>query len=108
MKRDASSYPLSGIMKDSPLLIKDILLHAERTWPDREVVSLSGDGSTHRTSYGSIFRRCRKLANALNSLGVKPGERIATMAWRLPPLGNPLRHRLIWGRLPYNQPPPGS
>ncbi|MGI9245561.1 MAG: long-chain-fatty-acid--CoA ligase, partial [Steroidobacteraceae bacterium] len=33
------------------------------------------------TTYGEVFRRARKLANALAAAGVRPGDRIGTVAW---------------------------
>ncbi len=35
----------------------------------------------HRCTYGDIHRRSKQVANALTALGVKPGDRIATLAW---------------------------
>jgi fatty-acyl-CoA synthase len=70
-----------GQMMDSPLLITEIMRFAERNFPDGQVVSVTFDDSLHRTTYGEIFRRARKLANALTSAGVKPGDRIASLAW---------------------------
>src|SRR5439155_604373 len=32
-------------------------------------------------TYGEFHRRAQKLANALTRLGVKPGDRVATLAW---------------------------
>ncbi|MTI13966.1 fatty-acid--CoA ligase [Sansalvadorimonas verongulae] len=81
---------MTGIMMDRPLLIRDILLHAERTCPDQEIVSVTGKGTYHRTTYGETFRRARKLANALEELNIRPGDRIATMAW------NDYRHLEIY------------
>ncbi|WP_281646968.1 long-chain fatty acid--CoA ligase [Parendozoicomonas sp. Alg238-R29] len=76
-----ASSPLTGIMTDRPLLIRDILLHGERTWPEQEIVSVSGSGQRHRTTFQETFRRTRKLANVLADLAIRPGDRIATLAW---------------------------
>ena len=35
----------------------------------------------HRYTYGECFQRVRKLANALERLGLSQGDRVATMAW---------------------------
>ncbi len=35
----------------------------------------------HRQTYGETAARARRLANALEALGVRPGERVATLAW---------------------------
>jgi fatty-acyl-CoA synthase len=68
-------------MMDAPLLITDIMRFAERNFAAREVVSVTFDNPRHRTTWGEVFRRARKLANALQAAGVKPGDRIATLAW---------------------------
>ena len=40
-----------------------------------------GDGALHRTTYAEVERRARRLARGLAGLGVKPGDRVATLAW---------------------------
>ena len=35
----------------------------------------------HRYGWGDCYARVQRLANALRSLGVEPGDRIATLAW---------------------------
>jgi len=72
---------MHGLMMDSPLLITEIMRFAERTFATREVVSVTFDNPRHRTTWGEVFRRARKLANALHAAGVRPGDRIATLAW---------------------------
>jgi fatty-acyl-CoA synthase len=72
---------MHGLMMDSPLLITEIMRFAERTFATREVVSVTFDNPRHRTTWGEVFRRARKLANALHGAGVRPGDRIATLAW---------------------------
>jgi fatty-acyl-CoA synthase len=70
-----------GQMMDTPLLITEILRFAERNFPDSEVVSVTFDDPRHRTTYHEIFRRARKLANALRAAGIRQGDRVATLAW---------------------------
>ncbi|MDH4104841.1 MAG: long-chain fatty acid--CoA ligase [Gammaproteobacteria bacterium] len=72
---------MHGLMMDAPLLITDIMRFAERNCATREVVSVTFDNPRHRTTWGEVFRRARKLANALVAAGVQPGDRIATLAW---------------------------
>ena len=45
------------------------------------MVSVTFDNPRHRTTYREVFRRARKLANALVAAGIKPGDRVATLAW---------------------------
>jgi len=72
---------MHGLMMDTPLLISGLLQHADRHHADAEIVSKTVDGSVHRYTYRDAHARARKLAGALQRLGVQPGERIATLAW---------------------------
>src|SRR5438132_10802210 len=72
---------MQGLMMDVPLLISSLLVHADRYHGDTEIVSRSVEGPIHRYTYRDAHVRSRKLANALARLGVKPGERVATLAW---------------------------
>jgi fatty-acyl-CoA synthase len=72
---------MHGLMMDAPLLITDIMRFAERNYATREVVSVTFDNPRHRTTWREIFRRARKLANALQAAGVKRGDCVATLAW---------------------------
>jgi len=70
-----------GHMMQQPLLISSLLTHAERHHAEREIVSRRIEGDIHRTDYRELAARSRRLANALARLGVKLGERVATLAW---------------------------
>ena len=72
---------LRGLMMQTPLLISSLIQHADRHHPDAQIVSRRLEGDIHRTTYRALHRRARRLANALAALGVKPGERVATLAW---------------------------
>ena len=70
-----------GQMMNTPLSITAIMRFAERVYPDTEIVSQLSPTETHRYTYADAFRRARQLANALRSAGVKPGDRVGTLAW---------------------------
>jgi fatty-acyl-CoA synthase len=72
---------MQGLMMDAPLLITDIMKFGERHYPDTEIVSITLDNPRHRCTLREVFPRVRKLANALAAAGVKPGDRIGTLAW---------------------------
>ena len=72
---------MRGLMMDTPLMISSLLRHAAINHADREVVSRLTDGTIHRTNYDEIYARTQRLANALQRLGVKTGDRVATIAW---------------------------
>jgi len=70
-----------GLMQSQPLLVSSILTHAARHHAAAEVVSREADGRLVRSSYAVIEVRARKLARALQALGVQRSERVATLAW---------------------------
>jgi acyl-CoA synthetase (AMP-forming)/AMP-acid ligase II len=72
---------MHGLMQDHPLLISTLIRHAAENHGRRELVSRLGDASVHRTDYATIERRARRLARALESRGIRPGDRVATLAW---------------------------
>jgi fatty-acyl-CoA synthase len=72
---------MQGLMMDQPLLISGLIRHAARHHADGEIVSKNVDGSLHRYGYAAAHARTQRLANALQRLGVQPGERVATLAW---------------------------
>lgn len=70
-----------GMMQDWPLTVDKILDHAKNWHGEREVVTRSVEGPIVRTTYAAIHERARRVSNALLAWGVKPGDRIATLAW---------------------------
>jgi 3-(methylthio)propionyl---CoA ligase len=72
---------MHGLMMERPLLITDIMRFADRNYPEVEIVSVTLDTPRHRCTWRDVFRRTRQLANALTAAGVKPGDRIASLAW---------------------------
>ena len=72
---------MDGSMMQQPLLISTLLVHAERHHGDQEVVSRRVEGDIHRTTYRELAARSRKMAHALASIGIKSGDRVATLAW---------------------------
>ena len=71
-----------GLMMDAPLLISDLIAHADRHHGTTEIVSKTvEDGTIHRYTYRQAHARARRLANALKKLGVRPEDRVATLAW---------------------------
>ena len=72
---------LRGLMMDRPLLVSSVIDYAAEVFPDVEVVSQTIEGGLHRYGYAQARERIGRLANALVGLGVKPGDRVATLAW---------------------------
>jgi len=72
---------MEGLMMDMPLLISDLIKHADRNHGDTEIVSKTVEGSMHRYTYRDAHARARRLAKALQGLGVQLSDRIGTLAW---------------------------
>ncbi len=70
-----------GLTMDFPLTVAAIARRAESLWARRTVVSRESDGTLHRTTYGECLARAGRLAAALRELGVRPGDRVATLCW---------------------------
>jgi 3-(methylthio)propionyl---CoA ligase len=81
---------MHGLMMDQPLLISELIRHADRHHGSIEIVSKTLEGGVHRYTYRDAHRRARRLANALKKLGVRMHDRVATLAW------NGFRHYEIY------------
>jgi fatty-acyl-CoA synthase len=79
-----------GGMQDFELRVPRLIDHAAREHGTRELVSYWADGRETRTNWAGISRDARKLAQALEKLGVAPGDRVATLAM------NHAHHLVAW------------
>jgi fatty-acyl-CoA synthase len=76
-----SAGPIRGLMMDYQLTVPAILRRAESLSGHVEIVGRRADGSLHRYTYRDMIRRAKQLAVALARLGVRQGDRVATLAW---------------------------
>ena len=65
----------------TPLAISHLLDRARKFFPTRTVSSVRPDRSIKRFTYGEFAERTARLANALRTLGVQDGDRVATLCW---------------------------
>src|SRR5215467_13323962 len=72
---------MRGTMMNFPLTLPTILERSGKIFPRVEIVSRKPDKSIVRTCYGEFYNRARRLASALTKLGLKPGDRVASMMW---------------------------
>ncbi|WP_105104048.1 long-chain-fatty-acid--CoA ligase [Microbulbifer pacificus] len=70
-----------GLMMQSQLTLTGIMRHAQNNFPGREIVSITADNDRHRYRYTEAFARAGQLANALQRVGARAGDRIGTLAW---------------------------
>ena len=80
MSSDTVTSTLPGQMMERPLLISNILAHAVKNHPRRGIVARDESGLV-RFTYDAFARRVGQLANALQRLGVRPGDRVASFGW---------------------------
>ncbi len=72
---------MRGTMMDFPLTLPAILERSSKLFHRVEIVSRRPDRSVVRTTYGDFYGRARRLAGALTELGLRPGDRVASMMW---------------------------
>jgi acyl-CoA synthetase (AMP-forming)/AMP-acid ligase II len=70
-----------GKMMHKPLTISSLIEHAGRYHSATTVTSVETSGEVVHSSWGEVERNARKLAAALERLGVAQGERCGTIAW---------------------------
>jgi fatty-acyl-CoA synthase len=84
---------VEGLMQDYELSLQHVLWRIERLHPKKEIVTKRDQGM-HRITNGEMVSRINRLAGALKRLGVKPGDRVATLAW------NNYRHLELYYAVP--------
>jgi acyl-CoA synthetase (AMP-forming)/AMP-acid ligase II len=72
---------MKGLMMDYPLTLDRILEHAKRLHTKKNILTKMPSGEIHRYDYLSLYQRCKKSANVLEKLGVRPGDRVGTFSW---------------------------
>ena len=79
-----------GGMQDFELRVSRLLDHVAAEAGPREIVSHWADGRETRTDWAGVRRDARKLAQALERLGIGRGDRVATLAM------NHAHHLIAW------------
>jgi fatty-acyl-CoA synthase len=72
---------IPGLMQQTPLQIIDILRFAATAHPKREIVSRLVEEPLWRSDYAGEMARVERAAKALRKLGVKAGDRVASLGW---------------------------
>ena len=70
---------MKGNMYEAGLTTSMLLSHAEANHGDTEIVSVDVKGSRERSDWREVGKRSRKIASALEGLGLGQGERVGTI-----------------------------
>jgi fatty-acyl-CoA synthase len=71
---------MQGLMSSYPLTLPHLFGRAERLFADKQIATVAR-GGIERTTYGEWAARTRRLAGALDALGISAGGRVGTFAW---------------------------
>ena len=72
---------IKSTMMPTGLSLNHLLERAGTLFPKTELVSRLPDKSLRKHSFAEYYQRTRALAAALKGLGLKKGERVATLCW---------------------------
>ena len=79
-----------GGMQTGKLLVTNLIDHAAREHGNREILSYWADGNLTRSNWAEVHLEARKFSQVLQNLGMKKGDRIATLAM------NHMHHLASW------------
>src|SRR6185437_4535065 len=83
-----------GAMQDWPLRVTRLIDHAEREHGSAEIVSRWSGGQVARTDWSGIAATARRVARALQRLGIQSSDRVGTLAM------NHAHHLACWYGVP--------
>ena len=72
---------MQSTMMKTPLSLNTLLDRAGKLFPQSQIVSRLPDKSLRRHNFAQFHERARQLASALLGLGLKKGDRVATLSW---------------------------
>lgn len=84
---------LAGLMQQVPLTLSLVRERVEALYSEKTVTTRYPHG-LHTETYGDALQRAARLANFLQGLGIKRGDRVATLAW------NSCRHLELYIAIP--------
>jgi len=71
---------MQSTMQDFPLTVGALFRRGREVFGDSEVLSFGEDG-VRRATFAAVAERADRLAGALRRLGIRPGDRVGTLAW---------------------------
>jgi 3-(methylthio)propionyl---CoA ligase len=72
---------LLGQMMNRPLMVSSLIEYAAEVHSGITITTSTVEGGVLRTGMPDVKKRIARLANRLLAMGVKPGDRVATLAW---------------------------
>lgn len=81
---------IDGEMQAFSLTLDKFLDHAAKWTPTAQVATAHEDGRIDRAGYADLHDRARRVSAVLEALGVRAGDRVATLAW------NSQAHVEVW------------
>lgn len=81
---------IEGAMQSFPLTLDKFLEHAAKWHPHTQVITACEHGRVDRIGYAELNARSRRISKVLENVGVRAGERVATLAW------NTQAHVEVW------------
>ena len=85
---------MHATMMDFPLTLAHLVDRAEKYFASKRVVSRKPDRSIDRSTWGAVLANARRLAAALQRLGIGRGDRVGSLAW------NHARHLSLYLGIP--------
>ncbi len=73
---------MEGLMMNYPLTTNTILEYGNSVYHHKKIITYLPDGTRQEYLFGDMYKRCKKLANALTQkLGINKGDMVGTFAW---------------------------
>ena len=88
------SAPLDNLMMNYPLTLTHFFERSRRLFARKSIATRVPGGPLFRYTYADFAERTMRLAGALGALGVRKGDRVATLAW------NSHRHLELYWAVP--------
>lgn len=77
---------MEGLIMDYPLTTTTILEYGNSVYRNKKIITYLPDGTREEYRFGDMYKRCKKLANALTKkLGINNGDMVGTFAWNHAP-----------------------
>ncbi|MFT5942679.1 MAG: fatty-acyl-CoA synthase [Sediminicola sp.] len=73
---------MEGLIMNYPLTTTTILEYGNNVYHHKKIITYLPNGTRHEYLFGDMYKRCKKLANALTKkLGITKGDMVGTFAW---------------------------